>query len=35
VALDHLPAAGAAAVVAAATGRPRQEVYRRALALKG
>jgi len=32
--LDSMPASAAAAQVAAATGRPRREVYRRALALK-
>jgi 16S rRNA (cytidine1402-2'-O)-methyltransferase len=34
-ALASRPASAAAAAVAAATGRPRREVYRRALALKG
>ena len=33
-ALEHLPPAGAAAVVAALTGRLRRDVYQRALALK-
>jgi 16S rRNA (cytidine1402-2'-O)-methyltransferase len=33
-ALEELPPAAAAATVAAATGRPRREVYRRALALQ-
>jgi 16S rRNA (cytidine1402-2'-O)-methyltransferase len=34
-ALESQPPAAAAATVAAATGRPRREVYRRALELKG
>ncbi|HEX6144891.1 MAG TPA: 16S rRNA (cytidine(1402)-2'-O)-methyltransferase [Geminicoccaceae bacterium] len=34
-ALEHLPAAAAAGVVAATSGRPRREIYKRALALKG
>jgi 16S rRNA (cytidine1402-2'-O)-methyltransferase len=33
-ALERLPPAAAAAELAAATGRPRRELYRRALALK-